>query len=779
MSKLNIFVPITKVDAVKGIVYGTLAAEELDRSGEIFDYAGSKPYFEKWSEAASKATGGKSLGNLRAMHGSVAAGKFTDMAFDDDGKKITVAAKIVDKNELEKALEGVYTGFSIGGKYVSRKKDGDVFRYVADPYEGSLVDLPCIASATFEIVKADGMVTKKFNPGGEVEAKARELAKAAKVDPEAEIKVSDKIVRNAWTNYEAEAIDELTKAADADNVAEPTNDEIAAEARELAKAAGDESKWIDQLEPARDAIKAKRKAKSKAGEKPAAGAAGATGNDEGENDADDDEGAAPAGKSATVGDDEPWVQKWTHPELPGQSFDKKADLRVALVTKRAVGVAKPVTDALDALKTSLVIRETTVKAAIAATWEKQEKAIQKACGISDEDHAQLAKFIAANPAHAAVKALAAGEVRVKKEGGDLIEVTDATKALVADALGAAKDELEKNAISDSDRAKLVKTGAAMPDGSLAITDRSTLKAAVDKLGRAKAPVAAKRHIIKRAVDLDIISSLPADWGIKPAVVFDLTKFAGADKAADLKKAASLYGVAELVRLLASVDSAEECLEAPGYGYGTIVPKDLCDRFGKVLVEMGDIVVAVLDLVLQETRDEEAAEAADVMRAAGLMSDLAKLVAERPLEKIGARHAKIDQKRINEAHDLLVDAGAQCEANDDTEKLAGDGDIRKLLDTERATFAKTMGDITDVLKEVADRVKRIEEQPMPEGTSHVNVAEKNGEGFQANKFINPNARAFAELTGEMVGMAIKAAQQEPHRGAPGNTYFDQRRFPSPG
>ncbi len=143
MEKLSVFVPITKVDAVKGIVYGVLAGEVEDRSKEIFDYAGSKPYFEKWSSDISKATDGKSVGNLRAMHGTIAAGKFTDMVFNDSAKQIEVTAKVVDKAELEKVLEGVYTGFSIGGKYVSRKKDGDLHRYVADPYEGSLVDLPC------------------------------------------------------------------------------------------------------------------------------------------------------------------------------------------------------------------------------------------------------------------------------------------------------------------------------------------------------------------------------------------------------------------------------------------------------------------------------------------------------------------------------------------------------------------------------------------------------------------------------------------------------------
>jgi hypothetical protein len=80
------------------------------------------------------------------MHGRVAAGKLTDVNFDDEGKRILVAAKIVDDDEWEKVLEGVYTGFSQGGRYVNRWADPEtgLTRYTADPMEISLVDLPCL-----------------------------------------------------------------------------------------------------------------------------------------------------------------------------------------------------------------------------------------------------------------------------------------------------------------------------------------------------------------------------------------------------------------------------------------------------------------------------------------------------------------------------------------------------------------------------------------------------------------------------------------------------------
>ena len=162
MSAFGLFLPLAKIDLDQRLVTGVATAETPDRSGEICDYASSKPYFEQWSAEALAASGGKSLGAVRAMHGNVAAGKLTDIAFDDDGKRIVIAAKIVDDDEWRKVCEGVYTGFSQGGRYVKRWPDPDssLTRYTAEPREISLVDLPCLPNATFEVVK-NGVIEKR------------------------------------------------------------------------------------------------------------------------------------------------------------------------------------------------------------------------------------------------------------------------------------------------------------------------------------------------------------------------------------------------------------------------------------------------------------------------------------------------------------------------------------------------------------------------------------------------------------------------------------------
>jgi hypothetical protein len=161
MSGFRIFAQIQKVDAEKRLVIGRAVQEMVDKDNEVFDYAKSKPNFQKWSAEISKDTDGKSLGNVRAMHGKVAAGKLTEIDFNDGAKAIDVCAKIVDDNEWKKVMEGVYTGFSIGGRYVGDKvaekmAGKDVMRYVADPSEISLVDRPCIPTAKFfDVVKHD------------------------------------------------------------------------------------------------------------------------------------------------------------------------------------------------------------------------------------------------------------------------------------------------------------------------------------------------------------------------------------------------------------------------------------------------------------------------------------------------------------------------------------------------------------------------------------------------------------------------------------------------
>jgi hypothetical protein len=167
---LKLFVPIVKIDAAKRLVYGVVTAEAPDALGEVCDYASTKPHYQTWSQKFAAATDGRSFGNLRAMHGSVAAGKLVDIAFNDDARRIEICGKVVDDAEWQKVEEGVYTGFSQGGRYVRRWTDPDdpkLTRYTAEPTEVSLVDHPCLPDATFAVIKADGSSeARRFKAAG-------------------------------------------------------------------------------------------------------------------------------------------------------------------------------------------------------------------------------------------------------------------------------------------------------------------------------------------------------------------------------------------------------------------------------------------------------------------------------------------------------------------------------------------------------------------------------------------------------------------------------------
>ena len=160
-----VFFQLTKIDEAKRLVFGRAVQEVPDRVGEVFDYETSVPNFKAWSASQFEASLGKSNGNIRAMHKDISAGVIVPggLKFHDDEKAIDLTAHIGNDAEWAGVMDGRYTGFSIGGRY-AKKWEGEDKRthYTADPSEISLVDRPCIPTATFfEIQKADGSVMQK------------------------------------------------------------------------------------------------------------------------------------------------------------------------------------------------------------------------------------------------------------------------------------------------------------------------------------------------------------------------------------------------------------------------------------------------------------------------------------------------------------------------------------------------------------------------------------------------------------------------------------------
>lgn len=275
--KLSLFIPINKIDEEQRLVYGEVASETVDNAGETFDYVGSKPYFQKWSDNAFATSGGKSHGNVRVMHTSKVAGIVNSpLGFDDENKVISACAKVVDDDDWKKVLAGAYTGFSMGGRYVSRVTKGDEKRYVAEPVEISLVDKPCISTATFEVVKADG-TTEEHHFASELWITEMEelVEKAEQARHSAGTGSGGKFASGVsdghgltlksrtdptghGTNKGGKAIKPVkpAKPKNGDKVMrEPTNDEMLPVAQKLAKAAGKtDADWMEFVPLAREQL---------------------------------------------------------------------------------------------------------------------------------------------------------------------------------------------------------------------------------------------------------------------------------------------------------------------------------------------------------------------------------------------------------------------------------------------------------------------------------------------------------------------------------------------
>jgi hypothetical protein len=74
-------------------------------------------------------------------------------------------------------------------------------------------------------------------------------------------------------------------------------------------------------------------------------------------------------------------------------------------------------------------------------------------------------------------------------------------------------QLEEREFTAAHRQTLAAKGHAMSHGGFPIVTAEDLSNAIQSLGRAKNPDAAKAHIIKRAKALGLTSKLPDDWNV--------------------------------------------------------------------------------------------------------------------------------------------------------------------------------------------------------------------------------------------------------------------------
>jgi len=150
-------------DGTRHEVAGLIASQAPDRDGEVFDYEGSKKYFQAWSDNVRDATsktaapGEESLGNVRLMHGRQTVGKLVKIIFDDVKKCIYGVAQITDEGVWNDIQKGIYSAFSVAGKLVSSFWKAGKKWITVDPVETSIVDYPSNPDTTFQWARGAGV----------------------------------------------------------------------------------------------------------------------------------------------------------------------------------------------------------------------------------------------------------------------------------------------------------------------------------------------------------------------------------------------------------------------------------------------------------------------------------------------------------------------------------------------------------------------------------------------------------------------------------------------
>jgi|HigsolmetaAR202D_1030399.scaffolds.fasta_scaffold00010_71 Phage head maturation protease len=156
-----LFTPIAKQDTEQRIVYGIASTDTLDNqpgvmdgvsyAGDIVDPSAVKDALDDYLQWA----------NVREMHNPVAAG--TAIAADVINGKLMLAVKVVDDTAWKKVREGVYKGFSIGGRVLKavleKLPDGRYVRRILKLLltEISLVDRPANPDARILVFKGTAM----------------------------------------------------------------------------------------------------------------------------------------------------------------------------------------------------------------------------------------------------------------------------------------------------------------------------------------------------------------------------------------------------------------------------------------------------------------------------------------------------------------------------------------------------------------------------------------------------------------------------------------------
>lgn len=145
---------ITKIDTDERMVWGYASTEAEDGQGEVV----------KREALAAALADYMRFANIREMHRNSAVGIAKEADIDDRG--LYIGARIVDDAAWAKVVEGVYKGFSIGGRVTARDPADRTIITGVQLTEISVVDRPANPDAVFDCWKAEANPPPPGGGGG-------------------------------------------------------------------------------------------------------------------------------------------------------------------------------------------------------------------------------------------------------------------------------------------------------------------------------------------------------------------------------------------------------------------------------------------------------------------------------------------------------------------------------------------------------------------------------------------------------------------------------------
>jgi HK97 family phage prohead protease len=158
-TSMRFYWPIAKVDAERRMVWGYASTEAADEQGETVTRGALAAALDDYMRFA----------NIREMHQPSAIGVAQEAELDDKG--LYLGAKIVDGDAWAKITEGVYKGFSIGGRVTARDPADRTVITGLSLTEISVVDRPANPEAVFDC-------WKRAAPPGTADGASRIIAEA-------------------------------------------------------------------------------------------------------------------------------------------------------------------------------------------------------------------------------------------------------------------------------------------------------------------------------------------------------------------------------------------------------------------------------------------------------------------------------------------------------------------------------------------------------------------------------------------------------------------------